>query len=270
MGSHDVQSVTLNVKDNGDGPPIIFLHGAWLSSDMWHPQVRQLTSHYRTLSVDLRGHGQSDPGTAEYSVSQFAADLEAVIDKLCTDLPIVCGNSLGGLTAMAYAVSNPVRGLILADTVQSIPPVPLPEWTSRLLLPKPSVYPILRALGAENAFRWLLTSIEGYLGRPWLSTTRDARAYAFSEVASMATDTFVNIFDALYDYRTTMLDNIDAPSLVLYGDHEAPAVKVQSRRLANELKTDIETIPNSGHLANLDNPDAFNQAIHDFITTIIR
>lgn len=261
--------VTIHARDRGDGPPLVFLHGAWMSGDMWAPQVERFTTDYRVVTLDGRGHGRSDGSPQlDYSVDLFAADLRAAIESIGIDTPVVCGLSLGGLVAQAYARDHPVRGLVLADTVRSIPPLPMTKWQKRAFFPKASIYPTLRRLGSDGAFRLLLGSIEASLGRPWLATTADARNYALREVDRIATADFIKVFDALYEFDPHDLSEIETPTLVIYGDHEAPPVKAQNESLARRLDADRVVIDGAGHLANRDDSVAFNTALETFLTDL--
>lgn len=268
MSNRD-DSVAIHVTDRGDGPPLIFLHGAWMSGDMWAPQVERFADDYRVVTLDGRGHGRSDGSRyRDYSVELFAADLRAAVESIGIDEPVVCGLSLGGLVAQTYARDHPVRGLVLADTVRSIPPIPMTRWQKRAFFPKASVYPLLRRLGPDGAFRLLLHGVETSLGRPWLATTPGVRDYAFREIDRIATDDFVKVFDALYDFDPHDLSDIEAPSVVIHGDHEAPPVKAQNKSLSHRLDADRVIIDRAGHLANMDNPAAFNAAVEEFLTDL--
>ncbi len=265
MARAQQRTVTIHATDQGDGQPIVFLHGAWVSSEMWTPQVNHFAPEHRVVTVDTRGHGQSDGGPLAYSIDTFARDLSAAIEALDLAPPVLCGLSLGGLVAMAYAREHPVRKLVLADTVRSIPPLPIGEWQKHAYFPKPLLYQTFRALGPAAAYRFLLRGIEGTLGRPWLATTPAAREYALGEIDELSSDEFIKVFDALYDYRPIDLAGLEPPTLVLHGDHEAPPVKAQCRRLARELDAERHALEDAGHLANLDNPTAFNAALADFL-----
>lgn len=265
MARAQPETVTIHATDQGDGQPLVFLHGAWVSSEMWTPQVDHFTPTHRVVTIDTRGHGQSDGSPRPYSIDRFATDLHATVDSLDLPPPVLCGLSLGGLVAMTYARDYPVRKLVLAGTVRSIPPVPIGDWQKHAYFPKPILYQIFRTLGPAAAYRLLVTSIEGALGRPWLATTSAAREYALGEIDELASDEFIKVFDALYDYRPPDLAALEAPALLLHGDHEAPPVKAQSRRIARALHADRVSLDDAGHLANLDNPAAFNAALADFL-----
>lgn len=256
----------MHAETYGTGHPLVFVHGGWLSGEMWRPQVDHFADEYQVITVDIRGHGQTGATDARrYSIDLFAADLRATLDALDVGDPILCGLSLGGLVAQAYAVDHDVAGLVLADTVESIPPVPMTALQKQFLFPKPSLYPTFRMLGASAAFRMLLQSVRAVEGGRWLALDDDVREYALSEVDAFSTREFVKVFDALYEAGGVDVSDVDVPSLVLYGDHEAGAVVAQNRSLARSLDASTAVISEAGHLSNLDNPEAFNETLTEFL-----
>lgn len=259
----------MHAETTGTGHPLVFIHGGWLSGRMWRPQVEHFADDYRVITVDIRGHGQTGAtDTRRYSIDLFAADLRETLLSLDVDDPILCGLSLGGLVAQTYAADHDVAGLVLADTVESLPPVPMSQLQKQFLFPKPSLYPTFRMLGSSAAFRMLLQSVRAVEGGRWLALDDDVREYAFSEVGAISSREFVKVFDALYEADSVDTAAIDAPSLLLYGDHEASAIVAQNRSLSRTLDASVEVLPDAGHLSNLDNPERFNEVLAGFLGRI--
>jgi pimeloyl-ACP methyl ester carboxylesterase len=105
-------SVTLEGDYAGDGPPILLLHGLTAT----RRNVVQGSNHlvrrgYRLIGYDARGHGESSPAPHrdEYEYSHLVADLEALLDGLSLERPVLAGSSMGAATAMAFALANPDR-----------------------------------------------------------------------------------------------------------------------------------------------------------------
>lgn len=104
----------------GDGTPILFLHATGFSRSVWRPMCRTfLARHpgYRMLSLDMRGHGESSKPPAPYLWSHFVTDLEAVSAELHLRDLILCGHSVGGSTAVSFAVKRPelTAALVLVE-----------------------------------------------------------------------------------------------------------------------------------------------------------
>src|SRR5580704_9849473 len=114
-----VGNLSIAVSDVGAGPPVVLLHGLACGKRMWFHQVRALRKHFRVITYDLRGHGQTDaPQLAtEYSAAHLAHDLIGVLDALDIPQAAIVGFSLGGGPALALAASKPERvsHLVLAD-----------------------------------------------------------------------------------------------------------------------------------------------------------
>lgn len=266
-----VTDTSVHASVTGDGTALVFLHGAWVSSRMWQPQIDRFADEYTVITVDFRGHGESGPtDRTKYSVDVFAEDIREVLEALGVTDPVLCGLSLGGIVAQAYSIRyQDVAGLILADTVRSVPPIPLARWQKRVFFPKLPLYSAIRTMGSDRWFRFLLCSVEGFYGRPWLALDKTARQYAYDEVAAIPDEEFVKIYDALYEFDPLPVTDIDAPTLLLTGDHEAPTVRAQNHVLESRIADATRVrIPDAGHLANLDNPTAFNQSIAGFLERV--
>lgn len=103
-------------RESGQGRPFIILHGLMGSSDNWLPQAKMLSDQYHVYIVDQRNHGQSPHDDAlDYKV--LASDLKDFIQQHKLVKPIILGHSMGGKTAMNFAMANPemVDALIVAD-----------------------------------------------------------------------------------------------------------------------------------------------------------
>lgn len=254
---------------DGDRQTIVFVHGGWLSGSMWRPQIDHFADDYRVVTVDLRGHGRTGAtGERDYTIELFADDLRRTLAALDVDAPILCGLSLGGLVARTYAATtdDDLAGLVLAATVESLPPVPMTQLQKQFLFPKLSIYPTFRLLGSGASFRMLLQSVRAVEGSAWLALDDDVREYALSEVDQFPITEFIKVFDALYDADPRDVENITAPTLLVYGDHEAKAVVAQNRRLARRIDDATTTVvPDAGHLSNLDNTADFNATVDQFL-----
>lgn len=257
----------------GTGPPIVFIHGGWLSADMWDRQIEHFAEEYQVLTYDIRGHGRTGGSEeATYSIDRFVEDLRALVEALSLDSPILCGLSLGGMIAQTYASRYPddVRGLVLAGAMQSFPPLPISRFQQEALFPRPMLYSSAYFMGARSYFRLLLQGIQLTRGgRPWIALDPEARRYATNEVRRIGTGEFIKILDAMYEFDTRGELDITAPTLVLTGEQEAAPVVAQSDRLAETIDhARRATIPEAAHLSNMDDPEAFNQTLDRFLSDL--
>jgi pimeloyl-ACP methyl ester carboxylesterase len=255
----------------GSGPPMVFVHGAALDHAQWDPQVEALSDDYETFAYDVRGHGRTG-GSARgrYSMALFADDLDAFVSELGIEKPILCGISMGGCIAQVYAAAYPDRlaGLVLADTFTP-ELTSLGEWVQRSLMLRAAIPPA-RLVGyerVERAIAWLQERISG----PGVSGEYEKIQRLRAERPKMETEEFAKVIRALAAFHETEIDlgAIAVPTLILYGENEAPFLRRHVPKLSAELpNVTVREIPNAGHASNLDNPEAFTQAIEEFLTQV--
>jgi len=108
--------VPLFFQEYGAGPPLVILHGLFGSLDNWHTLARKLGETFRVFAVDQRNHGRS-PHSPEFSYTAMAEDLRAFLDERGVKKSALIGHSMGGKTAMQFAVTYPrrVTHLIVVD-----------------------------------------------------------------------------------------------------------------------------------------------------------
>jgi pimeloyl-ACP methyl ester carboxylesterase len=111
--------VKLFYEETGNGgPPLLLVHGWTCNHTHWAAQVAHFAPRHRIVTVDLRGHGQSDAPQQEYSMQGFADDLAWLCGELGLDRPVVIGHSMGGIVTLVMAARHPdvVRAGVLVDS----------------------------------------------------------------------------------------------------------------------------------------------------------
>ena len=106
----------LSYQEIGEGDPIIILHGLFGSSDNWLSIAKELSDNYKIYLVDLRNHGDS-PHAEEFTYAAMAEDIAELVEQHQIKEPIVVGHSMGGKTAMHFAVEHPelLKKLVVVD-----------------------------------------------------------------------------------------------------------------------------------------------------------
>jgi pimeloyl-ACP methyl ester carboxylesterase len=115
----DLDGVSLTYTEEGSGdPPVLLLHGMACDRTQMEAQLHHLAPAHRAVSLDLRGHGDSDKPHGDYTTEVFVEDLRRVIVGLGLGRPVVVGHSRGGSLALALAAAHPdlVRALVLLDS----------------------------------------------------------------------------------------------------------------------------------------------------------
>lgn len=255
----------------GEGVTIVFVHGAWTDHRMWEPQVDELADDFEVITYDVRGHGRTG-GSAEarYTVELFATDLRALIDSLDIDRPVLCGLSLGGMIAQTFAsrYSDELRGLILADTAVSSR-LTLTDTLQTLLFPKWAMAATVRMLGPKKWVDIAFQLAELTRGENWFGRDDRVRSYVRGTMSEFSAEEYNKIFGAVYGFRMVDLPAIKTPTLVLNGEFESKSVFRHTEAL-ERLVPNVETrvIPDAGHTSNMENPEAFNAAVLEFIGTL--
>ena len=122
--------------DHGSGEPaFVFVHGWTCDRSFFKPQAEHFGKQHRVITVDLRGHGESDRPGDGYSVANYASDLAELIKQLNTGKVIAVGHSMGGQTVLQLAADRPelVAGIVMVDPAPLSPPPEATEWLEGLV-----------------------------------------------------------------------------------------------------------------------------------------
>ena len=253
----------------GDGPPIVFVHGMIMSTAMWEPQLNALDDAFTTIAYDVRGHGHTGGSDrSRYSIELFAEDLDALLEALDVDRTVVCGLSMGGAIAQAFAATHPekVAGLVLADTFPTgrLPPLGRAAMANIRFLARLDRFVDYKTLNRWQlqVGNWLLPGVSGDL----VTVQR-----IVDEGPTIPHDEFVKIADATAAFPKSDVDlsAVTAPALVLHGEHLPTANEETTRRLVDQLSNcdvTVRVVPGSGHASSIDNPEFFNAALREFLT----
>lgn len=254
----------------GEGPAVVFVHASMLDHSMWDEQTEALSDDYTTVTYDLRGHGRTG-GTADpaYSMAQYADDLNALLDALDLDRPVVCGWSFGGTVALTHAAAHPDRisGLVLAEswTPEILSGV---DWLFRRVVLNVLVPPV-RLLGLERVERanvWLTERVFRGSSGEYENVERLREA-----APKMSTDEFAKVARLMTRFHETTVDlsAVSVPTFVLYGENGLPYVRTHAAKLAATLPdVEVDEVPGAGHAANLDAPDYFTDALRAFLASV--
>lgn len=271
MATVRTNDVETYYERRGSGPPIVFVHGALLDHTQWRSQVESLAGDYTTVAYDVRGHGRTGGSEREaYSIELFADDLDALLSRLDIDRPVLCGLSMGGCIAQVYAAARADRlsGLVLADTFA--PRLyDRREWVQRSLLLRAAIAPV-RLLGYERVERALVWLHERFSGEG-VSGDYEQVQRLRAEGPTMTADEFAKVVRAVASFHETTVEYaaITVPTLVVYGEHEAPFVRRHVPRLSVDIPdASVVEIPDAGHASNLDNPEFFTRTLREFLARV--
>lgn len=254
-----------------DRPPVLFLHGGCLTARTWDLVCLALRSDFRCLALDQRGHGDSEWSSAlDYGTEAFVGDLAALIEHLSLPRPVLVGQSMGGLNALAFAARHPDRiaGVVAID-----------------------VAPDVEAAGAERIFDFVtepvaLDSVDAYVERAVaFNPARDPQLLRTSLLHNLrelpdgrwtwkydrrlvTRERFSRVRDELEDLRPR-LATITCPALVVRGARSDVVTPTGVAALARSLPDGSWTeIPDAGHTVQGDNPRGLAEALREFLRRV--
>ena len=238
-------------EEHGRGAAVLLTHGYGATSRMWEPQWQALGERFRLIAWDIRGHGRSDaPEDATlYSEAAAVGDMAAILDACGVAAAVVGGLSLGGYLSLAFHLAHPDRtcALMLFDTGPGYrSDEGRRRWNSMTEeLARGLDERGLAALGGgaevrmgeHRSVRGLALAARGILAQ------RDARVIE-------------------------SLPAVAVPTLVLWGERDEAFVKPGEYMAAKIPGARRVVLPNAGHAANLDQPQAFNAAVTSFVESV--
>jgi len=257
----EVNGIRLNVIEEGEGPPLLLLHGMGGTWREWAPQLDGLSDQFRCIAIEHRGHGRSERTSGRYSIGLFAEDVAGVCRALGITHAHIAGLSMGGMVALDLALRYPwlVDSLVLAESAAR------PDESYRLGLEAMARF--VRDHGFAD------TPLHGgtAAGLAWSPTTVFERPEIIrdNQREALSTDPDVYARTALavaeFDLHDR-LGEIRAPALVLWGDHDVLVPRAYSDALCAGIeRSEFAVVPNAGHLGTLEQPQLVSGLIREFL-----
>ncbi len=254
-----------NILDSGSGKAIVFSHGTCMDASMFEPQVKSLSDQYRVIAYNHRA--RTEAYNHSYDLDDLADDCVKLLDVLGIERCVLGGMSMGGYMALRFALRYQDRldGLILIDT-----------QAQGLSLEEQEQY------GQE--FRKL--DIEGSMPRDfvdWLApicfgqTTIDKNPDLVSYWADRwstipARSVYYEAFSWLgREDLSERVAEIKVPTLIIHGEEDA-VIPLEHPTASLGVLPDarLSILPEAGHTSNLENPEAFNKTVRNFLNEIYR
>ena len=240
---------------------LVLIHGFPLSAHMWEPQFVLSEYGWRLIVPHLRGFDEGPDGRTAAAMDEFAGDLIDLLDDLHVEQAVFCGLSMGGYITFALLrnAASYFQGLILADTR---PQADTPE----ALQGRRRMQALVREKGPAAVAEDMLPKLLGESTRqdqPGLvETVRNI-------ILSNGAETIAGALTALMTRpdSTPMLPTIKLPTLIIVGEEDTitpPQLSVDMHRAI--ARSELVTVARAGHLSNLEQPDAFNLAVSQFLT----
>jgi pimeloyl-ACP methyl ester carboxylesterase len=237
---------------DGDGVPLVFIHGWTADRHRWDDQFAHFAAGRRVIRLDLRGHGESI-GAGARTIDEFAADVVALLDHLEVDRFVPVGHSMGGMIAQTLAIAHPDRvgRMVLVDSISRM----TYSWARGLLLAVSTLLPfkLFVAINIQRAFApgFPKEKIRAYI---------DASAATPREVV-MTCYGAMRAFDVL-----DRVGEITAPTLIVHGYHDIQLPLSQMLRMANAYPDAVVRIVDAGHELPVEKPGQLTSLLGKFVS----
>ena len=244
---------------------LVLLHAFPLGANLWEPQMRSIPAGWRLITPDLRGFGGSTELEAQGSVSMadYADDIVDLLEELGVRKAVIGGCSMGGYAALALYQLRPdlFDGLVLANTRAG---ADSPEARAN----RRNMMAVVDREGPSGIAKDMMPKLIG-------KTTQDTNPSIEANVRRLIKQQSpVGVRSAVQRMMhradsTPLLAQVTVPALVITGEEDEMIPVDESRKMAAAISgATLVVVPGAGHLANLEQPDAFNHALGTFLSTL--
>jgi 3-oxoadipate enol-lactonase len=256
-----INGLDIHYEVEGQGPPIVFIHGLGATSNVWHAQRTTLSKYYRVIVYDRSGSGRSQRARDGYSIEAWADELAGLLDLLAVPAAVVVGHSLGSMVAQRFAGKYAARtkALVLAGGEAELGHEEKKALTERA-----------RSVEADG----LISVVEPWLTAVLSAATREANP----ALAGLTREMFLSNDARTYALHCLALRdgavggdqrNILCPTLLTVGDQDLVTPLSWQRQIAAGIADSrIRIIPNTAHMTMLECPAVFSSVLMDFLATL--
>jgi 3-oxoadipate enol-lactonase len=251
-----------------EGAAVIFLHGVGGDAEQWRPQLDFFSPRYRAIAWDMPGYGDSAP-LKEMTIDALVDAVETLFDRLSIKRAHLVGRSLGGVIAQAFARKHSDRlgSLTLVATSTAFGQHAKSEiddaWRQRF---------IEQRLGALDRGA-SLTELAPRIIKDLIGDQPDPKGLeqAILSMAALSENSYRAAINCLVSFdQMAGLAEIETPTLLIAGEKDPLTPPEAMMRMAEAMPTSsLEILPGAGHLANLEQPAAFNLALDHFLQSLV-
>jgi pimeloyl-ACP methyl ester carboxylesterase len=257
-GTVPVDGGELAYEIRGDGSPVVLLHGGFLTGAMWDAQVGPLERTHTVIRYDIRGHGRSSTATTPFAHHE---DLRALLKGLDVPRASLVGMSLGGRTAIDFAIAHP-------DAVDRL--VLVGAGISGMVFRDPFV---LGNSGRRGAEKDVGDAVEAVL-RTWVDgphrTPAEVDPGVRERCREMVLDNFVRhrraVLPAIGFGAVERVAELRAPTLLLVGELDSTDIHGVADLVVDAVPSARKVVvPGAGHLVTLERPDVLDRELAAFL-----
>lgn len=239
-------------------PWLVFSHSLACNVRMWDGEVERYKDRFRVLTYDSRGHGQSAAPKGAYTLEQMADDLHALLQHVGASKVNFCGLSMGGMIGQTFALKYPgvFQTMTLCDTTSRYPAEASSMWQERI-----------RAAESQGLAALVQPTLERWFTAGFRKNRPDEVQKVAAQIEKTPLAGYVGCCHAIPKINVTArLKEIRCPALVICGAEDPATPPAMAREIQENLPgARLELIPQAAHLSNIEQPEAFNRALGDFL-----
>ena len=263
--------VSLHYEEAGTGAPMVFVHEYAGDHRSWEMQMRFFARRYRCITFGARGYPPSEVSAdpAKYSQDRATDDIAAVITGLGLGLTHVVGLSMGGFATLHMGLRHPAlcRSLVAAGVGYGAAPGKTAQFHAE-------TDAAIARIRAEGMDKFGLTYGRG--PTRLIFEEKDSRGYAefMQQLTEHSTEGSALTMNGVQRRRPNLFDLKDGfarmtvPTLVIAGDEDDPTLEASIYLKRTIPSSALLVLPKCGHTMNLEDPEAFNRAVLDFVTQV--
>ena len=262
----------LYFETTGTGEPLVFVHEFAGDHRSWEPQLRYFGRRYQCVAFNARGYPPSDVPEDEsnYSQAQAWRDILAIIDHFDFDQAHVIGLSMGGFATLHLGLNRPdrTRSLIVAGCGYGAQKEQLQQFRQEAEAAAASMNePTLQTFANTYSVGSTRVQFQSKDPRGW-EEFRNQLAEHSAMGSALTMRGVQKQRPSLYDLEDEMRQ-LEVPTLIMTGDEDTPCLLPSLLMKRTILSSALVVLPNSGHTINLEEPDAFNRAVDEFLNQVL-
>jgi 3-oxoadipate enol-lactonase len=241
-------------------PWLVFSHSLACSVRMWDGEIAKHKDRFRVLAYDTRGHGQSAAPKGPYTLEQLADDLRGLLTHFKIEKPHFVGLSLGGMIGQTAALKYPgiFGSMTLCDTTSRYPAEAAPMWAERIR--------VAESKGMEPLVQ---ATLERWFTESFRKNSKDKVERVAALIRSTPVAGYAGCCAAIPKINvTSRLKEIRTPTLVICGNDDPATPPAMAREIQENIPgAKLSLIPQAAHLANIEQPEGFNRALAEFLSS---
>jgi pimeloyl-ACP methyl ester carboxylesterase len=271
MPTAQVNGVSLFYEEVGEGTPLVFVHEFAGEARSWHLQVRFFARRYRTIAFNARGYPPSDvpDDPKAYSQDQAADDIRGLLDALGIKKAHICGLSMGGYATLHFGLRYAERALSLVVAGAGYGSVAGEREKFRRDVEETAMRFERDGMKAVAEFytkgptrvQFKDKDPAGWLEFYDMFCTQSAKGHALTMRGVQMSR------PSVYELEAGM-ERMTVPTLIMTGDEDEPCLEPAIFMKRKIPSSGLVVMPKAGHTINLEDPDAFNRAVLDFLTAV--